>query len=190
MCRKTPSALYQRNHMNHDSPDASAVAEELFNVNLTERQRCKFWNKIRLIGASDDDCHEWTRAATLLGYGVVRMEGRNFFAHRVAFFLSYGPFPNALKVCHKCDNPKCCRPDHLFLGTQADNLHDMFRKDRRPSAKGMGTAAAKLTDHQVREIRTRYSAGGHTHRSLAKEYGICHSAIYGIVNRIYWPHIL
>lgn len=176
--------------MDHDSQAAEPIAEPLLSVNLTERQIRKFWNKIRLIGASDDDCWEWTRAMTQLGYGVVRMDGRNFFVHRIAFFLTHGPFPNALKICHKCDNPKCCNPDHLFLGTQADNLHDMFRKDRRPAAKGVGTAAAKLNDAIVREIRERYAKGGVTHRKLASEYGIAYSGIFGIVNRITWAHVI
>lgn len=176
--------------MDLESQAAQPIAETLFSVNLTEQQIKKFWNKIRLIGASDEDCHEWTRAMSQLGYGVVRMGERNFFTHRVAYFLKHGPFINSLKVCHKCDNPKCCNAAHLFLGTQADNLHDMFRKDRRPSAKGIRTAAAKLNDDLVREIRKKYAAGRITHRQLAKDYGIAHSGIFGIIKRITWKHVL
>lgn len=175
--------------MHHESQAEQPIAETLFNVNLTEQQIQKFWNKIRLIGASENDCWEWTRALTTLDYGVVRFEGRNFFVHRVSYFLSYGSFPNHLKVCHKCDHPRCCRPDHLFLGTQADNLHDMFAKDRRPPAIGTRIGCSKLNETLIRQIRAKYATGKYTHRSLAKEYGVAHSGISKIVNGLLWTHV-
>ncbi len=175
--------------MQNESQAAQPIAETLFSVNLTERQISKFWNKIRLIGASDDDCHEWTRAMSPLGYGVVRMEGRNFFTHRVAYFLKHGPFPNKLNICHHCDNPKCCNSNHLFLGTQADNIHDMFQKDRRPSAKGIRHGSAKLNDVVIQEIRALYATGKHTQRGLAKVYGMAYSGIFRIVNGLSWTHV-
>lgn len=176
--------------MGNDSQAAQPIAETLFSVNLTKRQISKFWNKIRLIGASDDDCQEWTRAMSPLGYGVVRMEGRNFFVHRVAYFLKHGPFPNNLNICHRCDNPKCCNSNHLFLGTQADNIRDMFQKDRRPSTKGIRHGSAKLNDDLVRQIREKYATGEHTHRGLARTYGVSYSRIFSIVNRLTWKHLL
>jgi len=86
----------------------------------------KFWSKVK----RSDDCWEWQGGKSPLGYGRVRHEGKDWFAHRVAYYLIYGVHPGNLSVCHKCDNPPCVRPDHLFLGTRHDNMMDSARKGR------------------------------------------------------------
>jgi hypothetical protein len=85
----------------------------------------RFWAKV----LKGDHCWEWQGAKTPKGYGCLRTDGELEYAHRISWRLAYGD-PGELHVLHHCDNPKCVRPDHLFLGTRSDNMQDMVRKDR------------------------------------------------------------
>lgn len=174
--------------MNHDPDplDSSVVSEDIFTVNLTEDQIQRFWSKTE---PKESGCIEWTRAKRSYGYGAVRIERRSLAAHRVAFFLKNGPFPNGAEICHRCDNPPCCNPDHLFIGTHLDNMRDMFSKNRRISAKGEKHAAAKLTESQVRELRTRYANKEGSMEKLGLQYGITRQSAHLIISRQSWPHI-
>jgi hypothetical protein len=111
-------------------------------------------------------------------------------AHRYSWELHFGPVPAGLQVCHHCDNRGCVRPDHLFLGTPADNTRDMCEKGRQGhrSSPGEKNGFAKLTNDQVLEIRRR-TANGETGTTLARELGVSNSAISGIVLRKSWRHI-
>lgn len=88
----------------------------------------RFWEKVDQRG---DGCWEWTAALDTNGYGHFIIEGRNHAASRVAWMLTHGPIDAGLFVCHRCDNPPCCRPDHLFLGTALDNARDAVAKGRQ-----------------------------------------------------------
>ena len=85
-----------------------------------------FWNSLV---KKDSGCWEWSKS-TRSGYGQVRWNGKLIFAHRLSYFIVNGEIPKGLFVCHKCDNPSCCNPDHLFLGTHIDNMMDMRTKGR------------------------------------------------------------
>jgi hypothetical protein len=86
------------------------------------------WNRVDKSG----DCWNWTGATqTNFPYGMITHRGRNLRVHRVAYELTYGPIPNGFSVCHSCDNPRCCNPGHLFLGSHADNMADMRVKGRK-----------------------------------------------------------
>lgn len=95
------------------------------------------WWESRTMVSPTTGCQVWMGAVCRQGYGRVRRKGRSpMLVHRLRYELAYGPFDAALKVCHRCDNPGCVNPTHLFLGTQEDNLRDMFKKGRgRPHGK-------------------------------------------------------
>lgn len=140
-----------------------------------------FWSHIDKT-TSPNGCWVWS-GQTHKGYGRIKVNGKKCLAHRVAWELINGEIPDNMCVCHKCDNPPCCNPAHLFLGTKADNNRDKTEKGR--AAKGENFKMAKLTDAQVHELRARYAEGGITQRSLAMEYGICVTYVSDIVCRKY-----
>jgi hypothetical protein len=113
-----------------------------------------------------------------------RGPGATVPATHVAWELVNGPIPNGMCVLHRCDNPPCVRPDHLFLGTRRDNVLDMAAKGR--AAVGERSGTAKLTASAVDDIRARYSAG-ETQRPLAQEYGVSQSTVSLIVQGRRWP---
>lgn len=104
-------------------------------------------------------------------------------AHRKAWMLENGPIPDGMFVCHRCDNPPCCRPDHLFLGTPAENSADMTAKGRQARNRGTRAPGAKATAEQVRELRRRYAAGGVSTHQLAREFGMSSMSVWRIVTR-------
>ena len=135
----------------------------------------RFWAKVH----KTDSCWLWTGGKLERGYGVIRAAGQGsgiYLAHRLAYEWHYGPIPHGLLVCHSCDNPSCVNPEHLFLGSNADNHWDMIRKKRT----GL-TRLAKLTDEQVADIRLRYRQGGTSYSRLAKEYGVSKGNINDVV---------
>lgn len=88
----------------------------------------EFWQNLTV--GDPSECWTWTRAANEKGYGVVYVDGVRWKTHRFAWFATFGPIPAGLMVLHNCDNPPCCNPDHLRLGTNADNVRDMITKGR------------------------------------------------------------
>lgn len=132
-------------------------------------------------------CWVWTGYRNALGYGVIRGSHETLLAHRVSYSLHVGP-PGNLRVCHKCDNPSCVRPDHLFLGTDLDNTRDMIAKGRMRKARGEGHADAKLTDAAVREIRAAAATYGYRKR-LAAKYGVSVKSIHHVRNGKTWRHV-
>jgi hypothetical protein len=111
------------------------------------------------LGRRDGDCIVWTRGVTDCGYGRVEHEGRSFIVSRLIYELLHGPVPAILHVCHRCDNPPCFNPDHLFVGTALDNIQDSIRKGRKNQVKGERVHTAKVTAEQVVEMRRRRNAG-------------------------------
>lgn len=123
------------------------------------------------------------------GYGIFWLPGRGTAGtHRVAVMLSTGNDPGALEVLHGCDNPPCCNPAHLTVGTHADNMKDMISKGRR-NVRGEHNGAAKLTAGQVRIIRDEYAAGRADQAGLAKQFGVDQTLVSQIVRRLVWKHV-
>lgn len=125
-----------------------------------------FWARVK----KSEGCWEFD-GCLWKGYGQITYQGRLWQTHRLAYTLAIGPIPDGLDVLHRCDNRACCRPDHFFLGTQADNNRDMFAKGRNRNVYGSRHYLATLTESQVKQIRERYCAGEPA-LALAKEYGV------------------
>jgi hypothetical protein len=177
--------------MEHESQAAQPIAETLLSVNLSEKQVQRFWRKVTPGGPND--CWNWNAYINKWGYGCLFMDGKPRLAHRIAYFITNGPFLNALKVCHSCDNPKCCNPAHLWVGTDADNVADRDAKGRLVNGKkyyGETHIHAKLTDQQVIEIRKLYGFGFLFHKDLAELYKVSRGTIQRIVVGTRWKHLL
>jgi DNA-binding transcriptional regulator YiaG len=132
-------------------------------------------------------CIEWDGARSSNGYGSKWHEGKAQSTHRIAWQEANGPIPDGLCVLHRCDNPPCINIAHLFLGTQADNMHDKEAKGRQtppPRHVGETHPQAKLTLEQVRSIRSR--AAGVTNTELARTYGVSKSTIGLIIKGRKW----
>ena len=148
-------------------------------IPLSER----FWEKVD----KTETCWNWTSALNRKGYGHIWNGTKAIAAHRASWEMHNGPIPDGMFVCHHCDNPRCVRPDHLFVGTATDNLRDMHSKGRgnqsRPRARN---PRAKLTEAQVAEIRHRYAAGGISYSQLAHDYPVNDTMIGFIVTGKNW----
>lgn len=151
----------------------------------------RFAAKVRK--AEGDACWEWTGALNGHGYGSIRGEGPNFpmlGAHRVAWELENGPIREGLYACHRCDNRKCVRAEHLFLGTAEENNADRNAKGRSAHNSGVKQGAAKLDDAKVLQIRKAYAEHGTTQAALAATYGVTRAAVYRVVSGQTWKHLL
>lgn len=138
----------------------------------------KFWKKVSKI---DNGCWVWLGSKDKNGYGVVRRNNKTYFAHRYSFYLENNYFPSKLYVLHKCDNTACVNPNHLFLGTQKDNMDDMKSKGRDNRYSGN----RKLSLNEVKEIRSKL-ANGKRNKDVAIEYKISVHHVSKIKNNIYW----
>lgn len=166
----------------------------------------RFWSRVE---RHLEGCWLWVGRRDSAGYGVIGVGGGGAHtwyterAHRVAWLLAYGTIPEGLIVRHRvCDNPPCCRPDHLALGTHADNSADALehglipRGDQHPYRRrpelvrwGEQHNLAKLTWEQVRAIRARYAAGGITQAALGQEYGVSRTTVSAIIQGRNWPEL-
>ncbi len=150
----------------------------------------RLWSKVRFGGG----CWEWTGAMGSHNRGSMTILRRRYMPHRVAWLAIGNSLPPGMKVCHRCDNPRCVRPDHLFLGSQADNMRDMslkgrgrngFSKDplhhRPPSRRA-------LTADQVRLVRSRLASGDR--RSLiARDLGVSYTVIHMIAHGRHYAEV-
>jgi len=157
---------------------------------MDEKTKARFWSKVNRGGP--DECWEWQayRITQRGGYGHIRwkVDGRWAMvrAHRVAWELTHGPAGD-LGVLHACDNPPCCNPAHLFLGTQQSNMRDKIRKGRH--LRGEQAPGARLTADDVRRIRRLYANGNISQRAIAERYAVGQGLISMIILRKRWAHI-
>lgn len=152
-------------------------------VRKTKSPEERFWTKVR----KTESCWLWTAAKDQKGYGKLQVgtmkRPRYVVASRLSWEIHEGPIPPGIFVLHRCDEPSCVRPDHLFLGRAADNAADKVRKGRQ--TKGSRNPSAKLTEAQVAEIKAM-DWGITSQAAVARRYGVSHVAIWKIVNGKTW----
>jgi hypothetical protein len=162
-------------HGSYDAIILPSIEERLFNArNIDTITNC--WN--------------FTKRLNWAGYGQINWAGKTFRVHRVsaALFLKFD-ITSKLCVLHKCDNPTCFNPEHLFIGTIKDNVHDSIKKGRSKLLRyGEDCGNSKLTEIQVKEIRQKLLRGQNQY-SLAREYNVSQHTIWGIKHHKTWKHI-
>lgn len=130
------------------------------------------WRQINK--GNPDECWEWTSLKYPSGYGRACLHGKNDYIHRVIWILLNGPIPEGKHVLHHCDNPACCNPAHLYVGTVWDNMRDRDKRERN--------GRYKFTNDEVKEIRKIYQTGRYTQAAIAKAYKVKIGPIHMIVN--------
>jgi len=145
----------------------------------------RFWSKANILG--DDDCWDWLVGKKKSGYGQFNIGHKNFYAHRIAWEIYTGKKIERKKViCHKCDNPSCVNPKHLFIGTQKDNIEDKHNKGRAARQDGENNPASKVSWDDVRDIRRMYESGIYTVLEISHLYPISRYQVSNIVRNKSW----
>lgn len=149
---------------------------------ISDKTIKRFWSKTR---PRRNGCIEWLASKSHNGYGQFGVNGKkNVRAHRFSWTIVNGDIPEGLCVLHKCDNPSCVNPEHLFLGTYKDNAIDMTLKGRRYEVltKGDDNGNSKLNKRDINKMKILYSTGFYTQKYLADMFGITRSWACGILN--------
>jgi hypothetical protein len=157
----------------------------------------RFWEKVKV--GSSARCWEWQAARDGCGYGKLGDDR----AHRVSWRIHHGEIPDGMFVLHRCDNPCCVNPSHLYVGTKKDNAQDRERRGRSNHAtgqrhgrythphqtRGARNGRAKLTEQQVRELLDAYFKQGIRKAELARQYNLSKTSVGRIVSGKLWPHV-
>jgi hypothetical protein len=149
------------------------------------KKQVEFWSLVDV--KTENECWPWLGHVNQWGYGRYRYNDFTWMAHRLSYEINTGENTKGFIAMHTCDNPRCCNPKHLVLGTHADNQHDKYHKDRQ--ARGENNGSSLLTNEQVLEARSRYKPKVVTYKMLAEDYGVCQDTMQKAIRRIYWKHL-
>jgi hypothetical protein len=174
-------------------PNAAPFPRDSRGRRLSVPLRVRLFSRVAVRGA--DECWPWLGPVDAKGYGRISLGGARSpgrpsgdRVHRVSYVLANGPIAPGVLVCHRCDNPPCVNPDHLFLGTAADNNADRDGKGRHVALHGSRHGSAKLTEDAVREMRRLHSAGVSC-QALAARFGVDRTNVWLIVRHKAWRHV-
>lgn len=134
-----------------------------------------------------NECWEWQATTTVAGHGQFSAGDIRTTAHRVAWAIENGNIPAGQVVRHECDNPPCCNPGHLLLGTQLENVGDSVSRERHSKGEIVGTSV--LTEREVLQIRGKWETQKYSQDALAREFGVSQNTIHKVVRRVTWQHI-
>lgn len=137
----------------------------------------RFWNKVE----KTEGCWNWKAHRNKLGYGMFKTASGSELAHRVSYRMAGRLYDESLCVLHRCDNPRCVNPDHLWLGSRIDNNQDKVNKGRASALHGEDNGRCRISDAQVSEMRTCYEAGSKI-LDLAEKFCISKSQVWNIVS--------
>lgn len=143
----------------------------------------RFWSKVDRSG----ECWIWTAYRDSFGYGNFKVDGVNCYAHRICYELEHGSIPEGMCVLHRCDNPSCVNPEHLFLGTHRDNVKDKISKRRH--CIGSKNGRSKMTRERVRVLRAYKKGLPITDVMLGQRFGISATSARDIVSGKHWKHV-
>ena len=152
-----------------------------------DQELLRFWGRVD-IDISLDVCWEWKGRKNSDGYGEFDYNNTCTFAHRYSWMTLHGEIPKGMVICHKCDNPPCCNPNHLFMGTVQDNVRDRDAKGRQADRHGKKNGRAVLDEEKVRAIKLLRKNGA-TYKELQQEFGVSNGCINHIVNGRHWVWI-
>jgi hypothetical protein len=156
-------------------------------IEYVDQRIAEFWAQVNKNGPIVDHvgtpCWLWIGQTLCKGYGQFSIAGKQLYCHRISWMLKHGDIPDGLFVCHDCDTPLCLRDDHLFLGTQKENMLDMTSKGRHLYGERNGNT--KLSGIQVAELRSLKEVGK-TYKYLAHRFGISEAQAHNIVHGKCW----
>ena len=153
-------------------------------MKFTQKQIERFWNRVN----KTNSCWEWQGFKGSGGYGQVSLYNKVYTTHRLSAMLDGKDIDNKL-VCHHCDNPSCVNPEHLFVGSPADNMQDKVNKGRQTRHIGSKNPMSKLNEADVKTIISLYTNKTLSIPKIAKKYNVDPCVIYGIKAKKYWKHV-
>lgn len=173
------------------NPSHLCLVKKGWVIDMEKRFVDRFWSHIDK--KEENECWIWKKCKSKDGYGQIgytrNNERKTLKTHRVAYELAYGKIPEGLEVMHICDNPPCCNPSHLSLGTHAENIKDMYLKNRGADTKGTLNGRSILSEKEVLEIRELYKSKNTTYKKLANNFNVSPGCIKSIILGLNWKEI-
>lgn len=197
-CQQCGTSFHAKSHPSRSATGRGKFCSKQCYYDSKKRFEADAWNHVDKSGGPDA-CWEWKGTMTVYGYGQFKCQSGIWRAHRLTYTLTNGPIPPELVVRHKCDNRRCCNPNHLELGTHDENMRDAVTRNRMASGdrsfarnnphrlrRGDTHPNAKLTSVQATEIRRLRDETNMSLKAIADQFGVCSSTIANIIAGKIW----